>query len=71
MNADSYVRALLRSIACRFSRGVRDTRGATSTEYIIIVAFVALASVSAFLFLGKAVDHDFTTARAYVLYPVP
>jgi Flp pilus assembly pilin Flp len=50
---------------------VRDTRGATSTEYIIIVAFVALASVSAFLFLGKAVDRNFTSARSYVLYPVP
>ena len=71
MNADSYVRALLQAISRCAKRGVADARGATSTEYIIIVAFVALASVSAFLFLGKAVDHDFTSARAYVLYPVP
>ena len=64
MNAHTSRRALSSAL-------VRDTRGATSTEYIIIVAFVALASVSAFLFLGKAVDHNFTSARSYVLYPVP
>lgn len=50
---------------------VRDARGATSTEYIVIVALVALASSAAFISLGVAVATNFEMARSYVLYPVP
>jgi len=52
-------------------RWIRDAEGATSTEYIAIVALVALAASSAFLALGVALHNNFETARSYVLYPVP
>ena len=52
-------------------RCARDARGATSTEYIAVVALVALASSAAFLSLGVAVATNFEMARSYVLYPVP
>lgn len=53
------------------SRILRDDRGATATEYVLVVALVALASSSAFLALGVALARNFTMARGYVLFPVP
>jgi Flp pilus assembly pilin Flp len=58
-------------MATRGSRLLRDQRGATATEYVLVVALVALASSGAFLALGVALADNFTMARAYVLYPVP
>lgn len=61
-------RAALRDAVLRC---VRDARGATSTEYIAVVALVALASSAAFVALGVAVATDFEMARGYLLFPVP
>ena len=46
----------IREMVIKWSRLGRDSRGATMVEYIVIVAMVFLAGVTAWDKLGKAVS---------------
>jgi Flp pilus assembly pilin Flp len=41
------------------------------TEYTVLVGFVALASIGAFIALGVALTKNFESRRELILYPSP
>ena len=51
--------SLLERGFARLARGGAGDRGATATEYAMLVGFVALAIVAGVTFFGESVDHWF------------
>jgi Flp pilus assembly pilin Flp len=48
-----------------------DRRGAIVTEYVVVTALVAIATIPAFLLAGAAVARSFVFVRGYMLFPFP
>ncbi len=51
--------------------GVLHARGAATTEYTVLVGFVAIACIGSFIFLGVAFVSNFEARRDLILYPSP
>lgn len=49
----------------------RDTRGAASTEYIVLVSTMGLALMFALVAIGPGLVKDFQTTRTVIAAPVP
>lgn len=50
---------------------VRDTKGAVSTEYLVLVGTVGLALVFALVAVGPNLVKSFQTTRTVIAAPVP
>ena len=48
-----------------------DTRGAVSTEYVVLVGTIGLAAVFALVTVGPKLVKDFERARNIVASPIP
>jgi Flp pilus assembly pilin Flp len=53
------------------ARLARDRGGAAMTEYVVVMGFVGLVSVPAFIYLGYVVANSFSFMRGYALYMYP
>jgi Flp pilus assembly pilin Flp len=50
---------------------VRDTRGAVSTEYVVLVGTMGLAVVFALVAIGPQLVKDFQFTRTIIAAPIP
>ncbi len=50
---------------------VAEDVGAVAVEYIVLVGFVALASLPAFIAMGVALVNGFESIRDIMLWPMP
>jgi len=64
------VRALV-TARLALERLARDRRGAAMSEYVVVMGFVGLVSMPAFIYLGYVVANSFSFMRGYALYMYP
>lgn len=50
---------------------LRDSRGAVTLEYTVLVGGVAVASLLGFIAVGVAVTQNFSFVRSLLLCPIP
>jgi Flp pilus assembly pilin Flp len=50
---------------------VRDTRGAVSTEYVVLVGTMGLAVVFSLVAIGPKLVQDFRFTRTIIAAPIP
>jgi len=62
---------MLRVMAFLRQLVVRDTRGAISTEYVVLVGTMGLALVFALVAVGPALVRDFKTTQTVIAAPFP
>ncbi len=55
----------------RWTRCLRDTRGAALTEYTVLVGSVALVCIGALIALGAAFGSALDVNRTFLLGPLP
>ncbi len=48
-----------------------DELGAVAVEYVVLVGFVALASLPAFISMGKSLSNAYEGIRDMMLWPMP
>ena len=64
-------RGLRRARRARLGRLLGDTRGAVTTEYIVLVGTMALTFIAAMLVVGPRLMRDFYRSRAIIQAPFP
>lgn len=55
----------------RIERLARETRGATQTEYVVLLGTVSIAVVFALVAVGPVLVHSFQRTRDIVASPFP
>jgi Flp pilus assembly pilin Flp len=67
-NTEATSRGYTRATVMRLAA---DERGAVMTEYVVVLGFVGIVSMPAFMYLGYVVAHSFSFMRGYVLFMYP